>query len=104
MIKFLILAIITLLSPLQAEDNPFETKAGYSHYHFLKENISKKKLTTSENQALFALCKIGLNADGGIWENNNINAAIATIKFGENWPDKSQATAYKTCNYGGYID
>ena len=68
------------------------------------ESISKKTLTKSEDKALSALCKIGLNADGGIWENNNINAAIATIKFGENWPDKSQATAYKTCNYGGYLD
>jgi len=68
------------------------------------ESISKKTLTKSEDKALSALCKIGLNADGGIWENNNINAAIATIKFGENWPDKSQATVYKTCNYGGYLD
>ena len=104
MIKFLILAIITLLSPLKAEDNPFETKAGYGHYHFLKENISKKKLTTSENQALFALCKIGLKADGGIWKNDDINAAIASIKWGRNWGDTAQATAYKTCNYGGYLD
>ena len=68
------------------------------------ESISKKTLTESEDKALTALCKIGLNADGGIWKNNDINAAIATIKFGENWPDKSQATAYKTCNYGGYLN
>ena len=68
------------------------------------ESISKKTLTESEDKALTALCKIGLNADGGIWKNNDINAAIAIIKFGENWPDKSQATAYKTCNYGGYLN
>ena len=68
------------------------------------ETISKKTLTESEDKALSALCKIGLNADGGIWKNKDINAAIATIKFGENWPDKSQATAYKTCNYGGYLN
>jgi len=68
------------------------------------ETISKKTLTESEDKALSALCKIGLNADGGIWKNKDINAAIATIKFGDNWPDKSQATAYKTCNYGGYLN
>ena len=67
------------------------------------ETISKKALTESEDKALSALCKIGLNADGGIWKNKDINAAIATIKWGENYPDKVQATAYKTCNYGGYL-
>ena len=68
------------------------------------ETISKKTLTESEDKALSALCKIGLNADGGIWKNKDINAAIATIKWGENYPDNIQATAYKTCNYGGYLD
>ena len=67
------------------------------------ESISKKTLTESEDKALTALCKIGLNADGGIWKNNDINAAIATIKWGKNYPDNVQATAYKTCNYGGYL-
>ena len=67
------------------------------------ESLSKKPLTESEDKALSALCKIGLNADGGIWKNKDINAAIATIKWGENYPDKVQATAYKTCNYGGYL-
>ena len=64
----------------------------------------RKKLTDSEQEALKALCKIGLNADGGIWDNEDINAAIASIKFGTNWPDKPQASAYKTCNKGGYLD
>ncbi len=67
------------------------------------ETISKKALTESEDKALSALCKIGLNADGGIWKNQNINAAISTIKFGDNWPDNAQATAYKACNDGGYL-
>tara|TARA_B100001057_G_C22376322_1_gene766650 strand:- start:167 stop:430 length:264 start_codon:yes stop_codon:yes gene_type:complete len=67
------------------------------------ETISKKNLTESEDKALSALCKIGLNADGGIWKNKNINTAIATIKWGENYPDNIQATAYKTCNSGGYL-
>ena len=65
---------------------------------------SKKKLTKSEQEALKSLCKIGLNADGGIWSNDDINAAIASIKFGEHWPDYASATAYKTCNWGGYLD
>lgn len=68
------------------------------------ESVSKKILTESEDKALSALCKIGLNADGGIWKNRDINAAIATIKWGNNYPDNIQATAYKTCNSGGYLD
>ncbi len=67
------------------------------------ESVFKKTLTKSEDKALSALCKIGLNADGGIWKNRDINKAIATIKWGENYPDNLQATAYKTCNYGGYL-
>ena len=58
------------------------------------ESLSIKTLTESEDKALSALCKIGLNADGGIWKNKNINAAIATIKWGENYPDKLKAIAY----------
>ena len=68
------------------------------------ETISKKALTESEDKALSALCKIGLNADGGIWKNKDINAAIATIKWGENYPDNLQATAYKNCFFGGYLN
>ena len=64
----------------------------------------RKKLTDSEQKALKALCKIGLNADGGIWKNEDINAAISSIKFGTNWPDRPQATAYKTCNREGYLE
>lgn len=67
------------------------------------DSLSKETLTESEDKALSALCKIGLNADGGIWKNRDINAAIATIKWGENYPDNIQATAYKTCNSGGYL-
>ncbi len=69
-----------------------------------QEPRSKKTLTESEDKALSALCKIGLNADGGIWSNDDINAAIASIKWGRHWGDTAQATAYKTCNYGGYLD
>ena len=64
----------------------------------------RKKLTDSEQKALKALCKIGLNADGGIWKNEDINAAISSIKFGTNWPDRPQASAYKTCYRGGYLE
>lgn len=58
--------------------------------------------TASENQALRALCPIGLRADGN-FGNKRINAAIATIGFGNDWPDHAEATAYKLCNYGGYL-
>ena len=95
--------IFIFLSPINAEDNPFATKPRYGHDPFYREYSPKKKLIDSEEEALSALCKIGLNADGGIWKNQNINAAISTIKFGDNWPDNVQATAYKTCNAGGFL-
>ena len=104
--KYLIIAqiIFNFLSPINAEDNPFATNPRYGHDPFYRESIPKKKLTDSEDEALSALCKIGLNADDGIWDNDDINAAIASIKWGRNWVDTAQATAYKTCNYGGYLD
>ena len=54
-------------------------------------------------KALRALCPIGMRA-GGTWGDDDINAAIATIGFGSTWPDSAQATAYKLCSYGGYLD
>ena len=104
--KHIILApiIFIFLSPINAEDNPFATKPRYGHDPFYKESISKKILTDSEVVALSALCRIGLKADGGIWKNDDINAAIASIKWGRNWVDTAQVTAYKTCNYKGYLD
>ena len=92
------------LPPINAEDNPFATKPRYGHDPFYKESIPKKKLTDSEDEALSALCKIGLNADGGIWDNDDINAAIASIKLGRHWGDTAEGTAYKTYNFGGYLD
>ena len=56
----------------------------------------------ARQRALRALCPIGLKA-GGIWGDEHINAAIATIDSGTNWPDSAQATAYNVCNYGGYL-
>ena len=84
--KYLILLSILFFNPINAE------------------SVSKKTLTESEDKALSALCKIGLNADGGIWNNDDINAAIASIKWGRHWVDTAQATAYKTCNCGGYLN
>ena len=57
----------------------------------------------ARQRALKALCPIGLKA-GGIWGDDNINGAIATIEFGKNWPDSAQGSAYKLCNYGGYLN
>ena len=96
--------ILMLFAPIQAEENPFATKPRYGHDPFYKETIPKKNLTDSEKKALEALCKIGLNAEGGIWDNEDINAAISSIKWGRHWGDTAQASAYKTCNYGGYLD
>ena len=77
----------------------------YKQYGLKKNgNRERKVITDSEKEALKALCKIGLDADGGIWSNDDINAAISSIRFGENWPDDASATAYKTCNWGGYLE
>ena len=57
----------------------------------------------ARERALKVLCPIGLKA-GGIWGDDNINGAIATIEFGQNWPDNAQGSAYKLCNYGGYLN
>ena len=65
----------------------------------------RKKLTDAEQEALKALCKIGLDAAlPRKWVNEDINAAIASIKWGTHWPAGPQATAYKTCDRGGYLD
>ena len=57
----------------------------------------------ARRKALKALCPIGIKA-GGIWGDDVINGAIATLGFGSDWPDHAQGTAYKLCNYGGYLD
>ena len=102
--KYLLVLSILFFLPTDAEDNPFATKPRYGHDAFYRESIPKKKLTNSESEALSSLCKIGLNAEGGIWDNEDINAAISSIKWGRHWGDTAQATEYKTCNYGGYLD
>ena len=102
--KSILLISLLFSFPIYAEDNPFATKPRYGHDPFYKESIPRKKLTESDDQALSALCKIGLNADGGIWDNDDINAAIASIKWGRHWVDTAEGTANKTCNYGGYLD
>ena len=101
--KYLLLLSILFFLPINAEDNPFATNPRYGHNPFYRKSVPKKKLTDSEDKALSALCKIGLNAEGGIWDNDDINAAISSIKWGRHWDDTAQATAYKTCNYGGYL-
>ena len=80
---------------------------GYKQYGFTKDYSSypsKGKLSDAEHRALQALCIIALDAAPPCkWCNDDINAAIASIKWGPKWSDSSQATAYKTCNYGGYL-
>ncbi len=100
-----LLASIALPTVIDAHPNyqGSEIKKQYGFKEMPK--AIKKKLTGSEQEALKALCKIGLNAgDSGYWSNDDINAAIASIKWGEHWPDLASPTAYKTCNWGGYLD
>ena len=99
-----LLAALVLPTVVNSEDNPFATKPRYGHDPFYKKSILKKKLTNSESKALKSLCKIGLNADGGIWDNDDINAAIASISWGRHWPDTAESTAYKACDRGGYLE
>ena len=99
-----LLAAIVLPTVIDAHPNYKGAEIGKQYGFKTNSPAIKKKLTKSEQEALKALCKIGLNADSGIWKNEDINAAISSIKFGTNWPDRTQATAYKTCNWGGYLD
>ena len=99
-----LLAALALPTAVNAEHNPFATNPRYGHDPFYRKSIRKKKLTDSEEKALNALCKIGLNAEGKIWDNDDINAAIASISWGRHWPDTAMATAYKTCDRGGYLN
>ena len=100
----LLIAAMALSTAIYAHPNYQSVEIKKQYGFKVLPKASKKKLTNSEREALKALCKIGLNADGGIWSNDDINAAIASIKFGEHWPDYASPTAYKTCNWGGYLD
>ena len=74
-----------LLSGVNAHSNyeGLEIKKQYGFKKVFYGSSRKEVLTQSERKALKALCEIGLNADYGIWSNDYINAAIASIKFGE---------------------
>lgn len=65
---------------------------------FAKNVLPAQTLTLDEEAALRQLCKAALNANGGIWSSEPINAPISTLAFGRNKPDGLQATAYTTCN------
>jgi len=106
--KYIIITLLaTLALPTVIDAHPnYKSVEIKKQYGFkVLPKASKKKLTKSEQEALKSLCKIGLNAgDKGYWSNDDINAAIASIKWGEHWPDLASPTAYKTCNWGGYLD
>ena len=100
-----LLASLALPAAIYAHPNYKSVEIKNQYGFKVLPTASKKKLTNSEREALKALCKIGLNAgDKGYWSNDDINAAIASIKWGEHWPDLASPTAYKTCNWGGYLD
>ncbi len=78
--------------------------AGFGLILLICTGETARALTNDEEAALRALCTAGLKANGGIWSSERINAAIATLAFGRDWPDDAQATAYKTCNARGYLN
>ena len=101
----LLIAAMALSTAIYAHPNYQSVEIKKQYGFKVLPTASKKKLTNSEREALKALCKIGLNAgDSGYWSSDDINAAIASIKWGEHWPDYASPTAYKTCNWGGYLD
>ena len=107
--RLLLLLIAAMALPTSIYAHPnyegLEIKKQYGFKKVFYGSSRKEKLTQSEREALKALCKIGLNAgDKGYWSNDDINAAISSIKWGEHWPDYASPTAYKTCNWGGYLD
>ena len=104
--SLLIPLLAALVLPITVDALPtykqwgFKTDSGGRHIRG-----ERKKLTDAEQEALKALCKIGLDAAlPRKWGNEDINAAIASIKWGTHWPAGPQATAYKTCDRGGYLD
>lgn len=60
--------------------------------------------THAQVQALKMICPLGLIS--GPWRDERINRAISALQFGaeKNWGSNPQEVAYKTCNYGGYLD
>ena len=57
----------------------------------------------SRKQALKLLCPIAQKAGGG-WGDDNINKAIASIEYGEEWPpNRAQSSAYKLCLLDGSV-
>ena len=57
----------------------------------------------ARQQALKLLCPIAQQA-GGSWGDDNINRAIASIQWGEEWPpNRAQSSAYKLCLQDGYL-
>ena len=57
----------------------------------------------SRKQALKLLCPIAQKAGGG-WGDDNINRAIASIEYGEEWPpNRAQSSAYKLCLLDGFL-
>ena len=81
----LLIAAMALPTAIYAHPNyeGLEIKKQYGFKKVFYGSSRKEVLTQSERKALKALCEIGLNADDGIWSNDYINAAIASIKFGE---------------------
>ncbi len=92
------------ISPLAARNRSRDNSTyGFNQSRNVKLQIEKKKLSTSEREALRLLCKIGLNQNGkDAWAKDDINAAIATIAWGRHWPEEAMITAYKTCNFPNY--
>lgn len=67
-------------------------------------NWFPSNLTIDEAVILKVLCRMALNANGGVWRSARANAAISVLSFGAEPPDNLQATVYKTCMMAGGMD
>ena len=101
------LFVALMLLPIQmgfARNAPRqETIYGYNQTKKDFLRAQKKRLSKPEQEALRLLCEIGFKSGSSdAWKNNDINAAIASIAWGKNWPETANTTAYKTCNFPNY--
>ena len=91
--KALAVALLALASCFPAQAVPSES------------GISPESIPDMESrkQALKLLCPIAQKAGGG-WGDDNINRAIASIEYGEEWPpNRAQSSAYKLCLLDGFL-
>ena len=95
--KRLLLALLLFSSPVFSEELKTNTMTQYGFKIYNKGSFpERKKMNEIEEKALRYLCKLDFYME------RDISAAISAIRWGPDFPDGPQATAYKTCVHGEY--